>query len=314
MNLEQKAPNARSIIVIKKENSMFYLLGLAENIKTLILLTKAKTENSVTDFSTLKKGYLQFLKNAQPTIWHPDQEDNKFLYDSLIIQELLMAFTQDSTLSDHNLSINVAPHESMENALDRMRSAINFMRLNQPELFVLFDMSINTLFYASSSNDGGGSISSAIGIIWCANRKTWTLMDCVELLIHEMTHTLIFLDELRFQHYVDFNKMTEKENFAVSAILKTPRPLDKTFHSLIVATEILQLRLQFLGEPIEPKVHPDSKTLLENTKKTLLSINNAIQNKDIASDRFKEILEKVAYKLLQSEQSLKKMKEIEFLG
>jgi hypothetical protein len=57
-----------------------------------------------------------------------------------------------------------------------------------------------------------------------------------------LAYHLLLIDERVHGHYVSYAKLADKRNYAHSAILKCNRPLDKVFHSLVVATELLASR------------------------------------------------------------------------
>ena len=226
---------------------MYYLLGLEKNLSTIFLLCQGKSKLEITSQAELKQAYLEFLKIIQPKVWRPDVKDNVFLYDPELIADLIVNYLDEGILTDFSAEIRVSKLPSMHAALREMQSALDHIYFQDKHHHDLLRFTINTLFYAESYQQGGGSVSSAIGVIWCANRKNWTLNDSVEFLVHELTHNLVFLDELRYQHYVSLCEIAKQENFAVSAVLKKPRPLDKVFHSLIVAVDELCLKVVYEG-------------------------------------------------------------------
>jgi hypothetical protein len=291
---------------------MLYLLGLEENLKTIYMLSKPYADGNINSEEQLKKSYLSFLSKIQPNTWHPQKEDGLFVFDKKIIETLIKNHEADDFLTDFETNISLASDASVRTALSKVDEATNHIKSKHEDLFSLFTLAINSIFYARSSEQGGGSVSSAIGAIWCCNRKSWGLKDTVEFIIHELTHNLIFLDELRYKHYISLPSLAGQENFVTSAILKIPRPLDKVFHSLLVATEILAHRHYWLGEPINPIVHPSSKQIHSNCVLTLSEIKNLISKKELVTDRFKKLLtitEKMLLKI--SEQMIERSEKQE---
>jgi len=174
----------------------------------------------------------------------------------------------------------------------RVAAAIEQLGKVNPGLGRVFDLVIHTLFFHRSRNSGGGSVSSAPGVIWCSPRRTWSPDDMAEFLVHEFTHNMLFLDERRYEHYKDPQLLADPEMFAVSAVLKIPRPLDRTFHSLVVASEVLSFREEN-GEPAAPLVHPSTQELLRSCRSTIDGIRAVIARKSLVTPRFLEVLEKV---------------------
>lgn len=148
------------------------------------------------------------------------------------------------------------------------------------DYYEVIDLVIHTIFSAKSELAGGGSTSAAIGCIWIDARSNWSDQDILEFLIHETTHNLIFLDELCYIHYLSYADIAKKENFAWSAILNKPRPLDKVFHSILVSTEVLLFREQYIGHPSHPHLHPPSEVLLSQT---LRSIEYLAENSSLSA-------------------------------
>jgi len=278
---------------------MLYLLGLEENLKTIYILSKPYADGDINSEEQLKESYLSFLSKIQPNTWHPKKEDGLFVFDKTIIETLIKNHESDDFLTDFETNISLASDSSVKTALSKVDEAKNYIKSKHEDLFTLFILAINSIFYARSSEQGGGSVSSAIGAIWCCNRKSWGMNDTVEFIIHELTHNLIFLDELRYKHYLSLSSLAGQENFVTSAILKIPRPLDKVFHSLLVATEILAHRHYWLGEPINPIVHPESAQIHSNCVLTLSEINSLISKKELVTNRFKELLTRTEEMLLK---------------
>lgn len=122
-------------------------------------------------------------------------------------------------------------------------------------------------------------------------RHHWNQQDYIEFMIHEMTHTLLFLDERRYQHYRDYRLLSQKENFAVSAVLRKPRPLDKTIHSLMVAVEVLLYRHRIGSHVDAPGLHPNSNLMLESCKETIRSLERTPQLSLLVTDRVIELIQ-----------------------
>jgi hypothetical protein len=260
---------------------MFHLIGLQKNIETVVTLSYKQLLNEKNQDSIgLKRAYRKFLKSIQGANSIPelDSQNVTFASEPSLINNLIQLYKVESALNDKNQStaiINQSPEQSLEyisQALERCKSEFIKFKTSYPENANLFELVINYVFCAPSNVAGGGSISNSIGVIWASPRPNWQSEDFVEFYTHEFTHNLVFLDERRYQHYVDYDLILDPENFCKSAILCTPRPLDKVFHSLLVATEVLLLRENSLGHPNNPKIHPSSEIILKNCFDTIHSI------------------------------------------
>lgn len=141
-----------------------------------------------------------------------------------------------------------------------------------------------------------GSTSQAIGVIWANPKTTYSLHDMVEILVHEMTHHAMFIDEVRYVHY-SYSAVTDKSTWARSAILNVPRPLDKVLHSAVVATEVLLMRANYIGHPVITKVHPPTNVMLTQLKDAIASTEKVLLRYKgagkIFRDRANEIFDNV---------------------
>ncbi len=189
------------------------------------------------------------------------------------------------------------------------QAKIYFDQLSQtdPERAQVFSLIMNAVFCAHSEWAHGGSSSSSIGILWINPKSVWEPLDGAELLVHEMTHQLLFLDERRYKHYRDYSQITKKENFARSAILKKQRPLDKVLHSLVVTTEILLYRNKWNLHNRLHKLHGSSESLLKSAFDCIESIQSLETFEDLFLDRGRVILKQAELKLQYLSLELKKM-------
>lgn len=137
----------------------------------------------------------------------------------------------------------------------------------------------------------GGTTSSAIGVVWGNPEKGWKACDYLEYFVHELTHTLMFLDELRFLHYKNQEIMYDKENFSLSAILQAERPIDRVLHSIVVATEVILLRTRNLINHLECQIHPPTDPLVNSTQKSIERLLSHPNKDRILTSRALEIVE-----------------------
>jgi hypothetical protein len=161
-----------------------------------------------------------------------------------------------------------------------------------PYFAELIHLVIHTIFTFPSKLAGGGSTSAAIGCIWVDIRSHWKEQDVLEFLIHETTHNLVFIDEICYSHYTSYQEIAKKENFARSAILNKPRPLDKVFHSILVSTEVLSFRQEHFGHPDKPCLHPPTHILFDQTNQSIDSIMEV--------ERFLTARAKISFRTMRS--------------
>jgi hypothetical protein len=154
-----------------------------------------------------------------------------------------------------------------------------------PQHAALFNTIITDIFILPSSVAKGGSTSQAIGVVWANPHIDYAIHDVMEMLLHEFTHHTLFIDELRYSHY-NYPAIADKSSWATSAILNTPRPLDKVLHSAVVSIEILLLREQCIGHPSCPRVHPPTDVMLSQLTQAITSIDSILCNETSTKRQF----------------------------
>lgn len=155
-----------------------------------------------------------------------------------------------------------------------LEAALALLGSRAPSVKHLLDIVMHTFFLAESNSvEGlsayGASTSNLIGLIWISSFGMLSIEDYAELLLHELTHHLLFIDE-HVHPYFDEEALHSKKTWCYSAILRRARPLDKAFHSIVVASELLLARERFLPPPSWIKVHPSTEALSA-------SLNQSIQ-------------------------------------
>lgn len=264
---------------------MFKVLGIKENIKNVATLCKPFLELGSSEFE-LKNAYYAFLRKIQPSVPVKGTiNEISYVYEFKDIELLLKIFEEDSILNDFDQIFDSVTSSGQQITIDRVKKALNKMREINIEFHYLINLIINTIFSAPSKLAGGGSTSAAIGCIWVNLREHWKDQDILEFLIHETTHNLVFIDELRYTHYSDYSQLAKKENFSWSAILNKLRPLDKVFHSIIVSTEVLLFREFHIGHPLHPCLHPTTKIMLEQTRHSINYLKENSYLKNLLSKR-----------------------------
>lgn len=278
-----------------EENGMFYTQGLAANVETIAYLSATK-HYPANGHLTLRQAYKHFLKLLQ----HQDYQmpgHEVICHDQEKIEPVIRMFTDRSLLSDLTTDVLPTPLTSSLEAMRVVEQALSIMQASSAELAELFHLAIHTMFYARSSHSGGGSVSTAIGVIWCSHRRDWSLLDVMEFLVHELTHSLVSLDELRHQYFYSSDAIALPQNFARSAILNKARPLDKTLHSIVVGYEILALRQHLRYELRSPKAHPVSVTLRRQVIESIDDVESLPNLEELATPRVRRILTAIRERL-----------------
>ena len=275
---------------------MYFLVGSNQILRQWDQLLTAVDQEYKHIHNDMRKAYYRFIDCVQPQSPNLSTRDSKFLFDDKKIKLLLPYFTTKDLLTDMGAELYNTSEASRRAGLVSVEQALNEIKEKLPEVHEIFNKVIHTVFYNRCYDSGGGSVSSLIGVIWCCNRKTWSIQDVLEFLVHELTHNLIFLDEYYHVHYNDLNEVVKNENYVISAILHKKQYLDKVFNSIIVAHEIIKLRKK-IGEPADPKAHPPTEILEEHTLLAIRETLKMLKEKPLATQRVYELLKRVRYNL-----------------
>jgi hypothetical protein len=290
---------------------MYHLFGTHELVKNKLVLGLKFSCDRPKTMIELEKNFHAFLKDYQPNVPRADGNSTQIINHAETELKLADLFRTDSMLNDRNQSNLIEsryqPNEYTENE-HKLKKTLSTFKKQIPEFYELFNLTIDSLFMRHSKDSGGGSTSNAVGVIWINYRTHWSEQDLIELLVHELTHNLVFIDELRHLHFTNYKEIALEENFAKSAILHIKRPIDKVFHSIVVATEVLLLRRNHLGEPQDPKVHPPSDKMLRQTRESLDSLRELPKYETLLTTRGKMIIQKCDDHLKMIENELISMK------
>jgi len=269
-----------------------------ENLVTLIGTRNITVARSLTTLAQVQAEYQTFIERFQQRIPGGQPGAADFVTDVEAAKRLRLLFTNDSLLDDKAQAEVIAearePNAAAKQSL--IARALDELGLYSQDHRVFFDTVITDILILPSHVARAGSTSQAIGVIWTNPRTDYTLHDVIELLVHELTHQAMFIDEVRYSHY-NYGAVVDQTTWARSAILNVSRPLDKVLHSVVVATEILLLRDQCLGHPIRPAVHPPTPVMICQLQDALSSVeeklNEAANHLAIFSHRAWKIFESV---------------------
>ncbi|QES47655.1 HEXXH motif domain-containing protein [Streptomyces venezuelae] len=110
-----------------------------------------------------------------------------------------------------------------------------------PDLGALVDLVVTDTVMFSSANKGGGSASHLPGLISMSPGDDWQVHDFAESLVHETVHLNVFLADMAYRLYTRPTKELEADEYRVVSAVKfgQMRPLDKAFHSAVVAPPLM---------------------------------------------------------------------------
>jgi hypothetical protein len=280
---------------------MYLSTGQKACLETILCLSQEPLKHDATDsrgLSTvlLKKAYNRTLHRRQPLVPRDlNALTTQFVVDYQTERKLAALFAVDNPLNDLRqqevIESGVHSQDVSVGELEVVRTLLAESKDLDGGIWRWFTFIVNSVFCSHSQLASAGTTSSAVGIIWINRPSQFSTRDLKELLVHELTHNLMFLDEWRYGHYKDYKILEQQRYYALSPILGRLRPLDKVIHALVVATELLLLRERHIGHFPNGSRHNSSETLcigIQNTIKSLHSIPNIA---DILTERTFSIIE-----------------------
>lgn len=271
---------------------MIRLWGADNNLETIVALSRPYGLGSDISKAAVREALRNCMAANQPEVPRPDGE-LIFTTAEGEYQPLLGIFNTESRLDDtpYRLDQGVDPVVG-RTKLDRVREGVEVFAATDPLAGSFFDLTMFVVFWSPSESATGGTTSQALGVLWVDQPSSWSVRDYSEFLLHELSHTLLFLAEWRFGLYSSPEAMTDPSNYAASAIRQTMRPLDKSLHSIIVGAEVLLAREQVLGHTEEYGLHPGSTELRDGVSHSIDSVAEVASRSDVLTPFALELLDR----------------------
>lgn len=277
---------------------MFFALGPIENLETLVSLVSPFAEDEPRQTpAEVRSAYLRFLRDRQPEVPFLGGEHIEIVEDEPTTERLADLFGLEDTPTGKASGYEEGrdPNESLPRwKRDLVAGGIDDCQKLDPTLGAMLDLVTDSVFTTANSLAAGSmTTGKALGVIWIDPLKGWSNFDCVEGLVHEMTHTLLMLDELRYVHYPEYPELKKPENLARSAIRSEARPLNAVVHSYVVAVELLALRARHRPDGFAPRLHAESRELRTKTEQARESMLGLENFRELTTPRLVEVLERV---------------------
>ncbi|GEO28156.1 hypothetical protein AAC03nite_39410 [Alicyclobacillus acidoterrestris] len=270
---------------------MLFLLGEKENLMTLRMLTKPYFPTSAVNMESQRITYQKLLHVMQPEVPHSNSRSPSYVTGTEVVTQLSKLFSMESQTDDTPYDIgDLTRRDDSDRHLQFTKSCAYKLANLYPPFGWLYNLVIDSVFHAPSNIAAGGTTSGAVGILWIDAREDWTNRDMYEFLVHELSHTLLFIHEWAHGLFTSQRRLTESETYAMSAIRGQIRPMDKAFHSAIVATDVLLLREKIIGHDTRTILHPSTSELIPQIFDSIRSIQEVDARQGILTDYAQKLL------------------------
>ncbi|WP_437680010.1 aKG-HExxH-type peptide beta-hydroxylase [Sorangium sp. So ce131] len=250
-------------------------------------------------FMGWKRAYQRYVKWIQPYLPSGSPAGPVYVDDPALEDVFLEAFMKESPLDDlpryrDRTFFENGPAARPQIAEDVRHLCESMRKFGQldPGFWAAFDLFVNFVLCPVSRYSRGGSGSDCIGVLYLSRTRTYSLRDLYEILVHEFTHTAMFLDERSRPHYGDERLMPLPENWARATVTGMQRPLDKVLHSMVVATEVLLHRDLVLGHDADTVIHPRTPELVTNVLLTIRSMLDLPNRDRLLAPRAFDLMER----------------------
>jgi len=258
--------------------STYGLPAVLETLSVVVAAERPVEASLLTESpkTRLARSWHEYMRRREPAIPFIEVDSAQlpiFVGNGVAAQRLLDAFQRACLIDSVDY---VSPRYSAEEtkalseSAERVTNALKQLGRDWPQVRGLYGLLLPVVLLAPARGLAGGTASSIPGVLWAATKPTWSDVDLQEFLIHELVHTTLFLEERRYGFYHDMGLLLENQNLVASAIRQDRRPMDKVFHSIVVATEILLARQKLgTGTAFSGAVHPDSETLRAGARRSV---------------------------------------------
>lgn len=265
---------------------MLTLVGFTEVLKTIYTLSYPFIQSSSPPYQKLKNALKEHLSQINPEVTRSKEIEPEFI----ISGDRLTSLLQIMDIEKYNKNMN-SPHFINEKALHRVRKGFNYLNKNDSQLGDTFRVVVDTVAVTTAvTTPGSASSHKAVGMIWVQPDNNWSDKDIVESLVHEMTHTLLYLDEQCYGHFHKDVALNDEKAWVPSAIRNTRRPVYGVVHSIIVATELLSLRKRLGFNEDDISIHGRSSELFKKTNYALNTLKQQQLSWELLTPRMKSLI------------------------
>lgn len=205
--------------------------------------------------------YKTILQSISAFIVCPDWDKTAFLTKSLSINVIPSYVTyRESYLSSED---TFSEHLVNEKILDNYYLALN---KSYPKVVHFCNKLLKVILIAELGSYIEGTTAVGLGIAHLDFKPHYNQLDFNELIIHQITHMLLFIDD-----YVEPQVEASNKNIPIATTSQHKRggnsfPLYALFHSLCVGIEILAYRLKSENLTTSVNYHPHTSTAVNRCK------------------------------------------------
>lgn len=190
----------------------------------------------------LRRDYNDFLRN-ESIIENCDFSDKILITDFDGLKNVCKKFCDNK--SEHFASNTKLLTDRLTKGF--FEDALSQLERDNAELYNLSNFIIKILLVNQLSSYTNGTLKDMIGLACLDFKDNYNEQDFLELIVHQMTHMILFIDDYSCIHMPEENKNVMIETGLKFVLGGTKFPAYIIFHSFIVGVEVLCFRLQSTG-------------------------------------------------------------------
>ena len=281
-------------------SQVFVMIYTSSRDKILSNLKLLSNRDDKLHHSNVRKRYLANIEELHKFKTPVNFSQDRFIFSDCISNAYADCYS-DSVLNDrHQVEMidweTPLSYEERLETFEKYSQAKEFISKVDIELHDLFEFVVHSVFTKRSKKVRGSicnaaSTSNAIGVIFINSSPKLTVNDVIELLVHEFTHNLLFIDETNHVQF-DYDLIIKPEYFSKSAILDKRRPLDKVVHSILVSAQIIVFRQRYgqLYDLSEVSIHPKTDVMIGTTREAITELLAGENNRKTMTDHTIELV------------------------
>jgi len=268
------------------------VIPIEKAIETIVLLSSAPVNDDL-DELLLKKHYQQWLLKIQLHCPILNDKTEFIEIDNSKINVYDGYFKREDRVDYEDAISSSIMYPSIKDRIVKIKEGLIDLREKEPLKASLFDLVINTVIFDQNTRGGTSVNPNYVGVMGVHHDMRAEKEAVPELLLHEMTHNLLFLDELRYQHYKNYELLKQNENKMDSPYLNTviQLPLDRILHRMVVFVEILEYRNKHIGHSVRESQHLSSDIIRNTCHQYISQIEGKNLTEKLLTDRGQKIFE-----------------------
>jgi hypothetical protein len=261
---------------------MYYLKGINEVREIIQKAIGLRADNPCPSYSQLNYAYYNFLRKTS-VFENYDFLDEIELYDFQTLQQLVPKYSEKykQHYSTNSTILNARLNSGF------FRNALKRLELMNAEIFNLSNFLIKIILLNHLESYIDGTTGETIGLSCMDFKDHFDEEDFIELIVHQMTHMILFMDDYFNKHMFNNDKDIMIDVGLKYVLGGTQFPIYIAFHSYLVGIEILNFRWQFNGLNYTGKYHGTTTRIVNGCESFQVGLKG---NLSLFSSRAQSIL------------------------